>query len=341
MKGSAAERKVWVPVRLRQGRNRLTKGRERRERTRMTEGKFQDAKRPGVSDDSLPVKIRRKAVQSPKDRITIRKKREVVYLTFPLLENQPGLVHGVSTRLGGVSCGDVGSMNVSFAREENQGNVRENHRRLAEAIGYEPENLVFSMQTHTTNIRLVTEKERGIGFSRPQDETDVDGLITNVPNVALMTFYADCVPLLLYDPLHRAIGCAHSGWRGTVENMGCAVVEAMREAYGSNPADILAAIGPSICQDCYEVSADVIEKFKDAYPKDAWPFLFYEKPDGKYQLNLQEACFRNFLRAGLNSTHISLPDLCTCCNPQFLFSHRASHGKRGNLGAVIMLKSAE
>ena len=252
-----------------------------------------------------------------------------------------GIIHGFSTRLGGVSQGDVGSMNLSYSREPSRENVRENHRRLAEALGYEPENMVWSDQTHTTHVRAVTEADRGIGYDRPLPYRDVDGLITNVPGIPLVTFYADCVPLLLVDPVHRAVGCSHSGWRGTVENMGGATLRAMAKAYGTDPADVRAAIGPSICQDCYEVSRDVISRFQEAYEEKDWPLLFYEKENGKYQLNLQQACRLNFIRAGVPEGQISMPDLCTCCNPELLFSHRASGGKRGNLAAVLMLKQTE
>ena len=162
--------------------------------------------------------------------------------------------------------------------------------------------------------------------------------MTNVPGIPLMTFYADCVPLLLADPVHRAIGCAHSGWRGTAANMGKAALEVMKREYGTEAKDVITAIGPSICQDCYEVSEDVIDQFREVYHRKIWPDLFYEKQNGKFQLNLWEACRQNFLMAGVLPEHISLPDLCTCCNPKFLFSHRASRGNRGNLAAVVMLR---
>lgn len=272
---------------------------------------------------------------------SVHERGEVVYLTFPLLEPFSWITHGFSTRLGGVSQGEIGSMNLSFGREPGRENVEENHRRMAAAIGYAPENMVFSRQTHTTNIMNVTEKDRGLGFTRDRDYNDIDGLITNVPGVVLVTFYADCVPLLLVDPVHRAIGSAHSGWRGTVNNMGKAVVEAMTKAFGTKPEDVVAAIGPSICQDCYEVSGDVIGAFQKAYDPGLWPSLFYEKENGKYQLNLQQACFENFLSSGLLPEHISLPDLCTCCNPQLLYSHRASGGKRGNLAAFLTIREED
>lgn len=284
---------------------------------------------------------KRKKYENPMNHCSVHERGEVVYLTFPLLEPFSWITHGFSTRLGGVSQGEIGSMNLSFGREPGRENVEENHRRMAAAIGYAPENMVFSRQTHTTNIMNVTEKDRGIGFTKDRDYNDIDGLITNVPGVVLVTFYADCVPLLLVDPVHRAIGSAHSGWRGTVNNMGKAVVEAMTKAFGTKPEDVVAAIGPSICQDCYEVSGDVIGAFQKAYDPGLWPSLFYEKENGKYQLNLQQACFENFLSSGLLPEHISLPDLCTCCNPQLLYSHRASGGKRGNLAAFLTIREED
>lgn len=283
-------------------------------------------------------KLIRKPNNDPMNHITVHECGGVVYLTFPILEQLPGIVHGFSTRLGGVSQGDVGTMNLSFSRESSRQNVEENYRRLAKAIGYEPERLVCSRQTHTTNVRVVTEEDCGIGFCRSGDYDNIDGLVTNVPGIPLMTFYADCVPLLLADPVHRAIGCAHSGWRGTAANMGKAALEVMKREYGTEAKDVITAIGPSICQDCYEVSEDVIDQFREVYHRKIWPDLFYEKQNGKFQLNLWEACRQNYLMAGVLPEHISLPDLCTCCNPKFLFSHRASRGNRGNLAAVVMLR---
>ena len=283
-------------------------------------------------------KLIRKPNNDPMNHITVHECGGVVYLTFPILEQLPGIVHGFSTRLGGASQGDVGTMNLSFSRESSRQNVEENYRRLANAIGYEPERLVCSRQTHTTNVRVVTEEDCGIGFCRSGEYDNIDGLVTNVPGIPLMTFYADCVPLLLADPVHRAIGCAHSGWRGTAANMGKAALEVMKREYGTEAKDVITAIGPSICQDCYEVSEDVIDQFREVYHRKIWPDLFYEKQNGKFQLNLWEACRQNFLMAGVLPEHISLPDLCTCCNPKFLFSHRASRGNRGNLAAVVMLR---
>ena len=164
-------------------------------------------------------------------------------------------------------------------------------------------------------------------------------MVTNVPGLVLSTFYADCVPLFFVDPVKKAIGLSHSGWKGTVGKIGRVTVEKMTAEYGSDPKDILAAIGPSICQDCYEVSEDVILQFRKNYDASLWDTLFYKKPNGKYQLNLWKANEAVFLEAGIQKDHIRITDICTCCNPDILYSHRASQGKRGNLAAFLALKT--
>ena len=262
----------------------------------------------------------------------------VPFLVFPGLDETEAVIHGFSTRMGGVSEGMFSSMNLSFARGDEEGRVRENFARLGRAMGLDCRNLVFSDQTHTSNVRVVTEADRGKGFVREKDYRDVDGLVTNVPGLVLAAFYADCVPLFLVDPVHRAVGLSHSGWKGTVGKIGKRTVELMKEQYGPRPEDLTAAIGPSICQDCYEVSEDVIGQFQEAFEKTYWKEIFYEKPDGKYQLNLWRANELIFREAGLLPERILTTDLCTCCNAKLLFSHRASKGKRGNLGAFLMLK---
>ncbi len=265
-------------------------------------------------------------------------KNGVYYLTYPMFEETGMVKHAFSTRLGGVSKGVCSTMNFSFARGDSEEDVRENFRRMADVLEVEENDFVFSKQTHTTNVRVVTEKDRGKGLTKPLDYDDVDGLVTNVQGICLSTFYADCVPLFFVDPVKKAIGLSHSGWRGTVGKIGKKTVEKMQEEYGSNPKDILAAIGPSICQDCYEVSKDVIEEFKNAFAEKYWADLFYEKENGKYQLNLWKANEYIFLEAGIEKEHIAVTNICTCCNSEFLFSHRASHGKRGNLAAFLTIQ---
>lgn len=263
---------------------------------------------------------------------------EVLYLSYPLLEQSGVVKHGFSTRIGGVSKEHLGTMNLSFSRGDDESAVRENFRRMAQVLGVEEDSFVFSQQTHTTNIRKVTLEDKGKGIQKPLDYAEVDGLITNVPGLCLSTFYADCVPLYFVDPVHHAIGLSHSGWRGTVGKIGKKTLEAMKEAYGTDYADVLVAIGPSICQDCYEVSEDVIEEFQKAFEQKWWSDLFYKKENGKYQLDLWRANEIIMLEAGVKKEHLAVTNLCTCCNPNELFSHRASQGKRGNLAAFLALK---
>jgi len=262
----------------------------------------------------------------------IMEKEGVPYLAYPLLEETGIVTHGFSTRLGGVSTGDCATMNISTTRGDVPEAVEENRRRIAAAIGVRPEDMTYTHQTHTTNVAVVEEEDRGTRFM------ETDGMVTNVPGICLVTFYADCVPLYFVDPVHRAIGLTHSGWRGTVGRIGRITVEKMAENYGTDPKDVIAAIGPSICQDCYEVSRDVICRFRENFPEECWPDLFYNKGDGKYQLDLWKANEHILAEAGILKEHIATTNVCTHCNPDILFSHRAAGERRGNLSAFLALK---
>ena len=262
----------------------------------------------------------------------------VPYLSFPMFRDTGLVTDGFSTRLGGASEGYFSSLNLSFDRGDDRAAVEENFRRMGEALGVRCEDMVLSQQTHTTNIRIVTDEDRGKGVARERDYTDVDGLITNVPGICLVTTYADCVPLYFLDPVKKVIALSHSGWRGTVGKIGKKTVELMHDNFGSDPADILAAVGPSVCQDCYEVSADVIGRFKEVFDRSVWDELFYEKPDGKYQLDLWKANEKIFLESGIRREHIAVTNVCTHCNSTIFYSHRAAGDKRGNLCAFLALK---
>jgi len=260
----------------------------------------------------------------------------VPFLKYPILEKEGLVEHGISTRLGGVSEGFLGSMNLSYTRGDDPAHVDENYRRIAAAIGVKPEHMVCTHQTHTTNVRIVTREDAGKGVTREKDYTDVDGLITNVPGICLVTFYADCVPLLFLDPVKKVVASSHSGWRGTVNRMGQVTVEKMQKEFGCDPKNILACVGPSICQDCYEVSEDVASAFAKEFSGHECEILI-EKGGGKYQLDLWKSNEIVLRDAGILPEHLAVTNLCTCCNPNLLFSHRESHGKRGNLGAFLKL----
>ena len=258
-------------------------------------------------------------------------------LHYPLFD-QIGIVeHCFTTRLGGVSEGVCSSLNLSFSRGDNPEAVMENYRRVAETFGKTVDDFVCTDQTHTTTVLQVGKEECGYGVTKERPYTDVDGLITNEPGVILSTFYADCVPLYFVDPVHKAIGLSHSGWRGTVGRMGKKTLEAMAEAYGTMPEDVYAAVGPSICQECYEISEDVAEHFYQEFEGHGDEILI-NKGNGKYQLDLWKTNEIVLLDAGIKPEHLAVTNVCTCCNSEVLFSHRASQGKRGNLAAFLMLK---
>lgn len=253
-----------------------------------------------------------------------------------------------STRLGGVSTGQFTSMNFCTTLGDSQSNVNENFTRFGKSTG--ATNFVLSKQTHTTNVRKVSDEDVNKGLTKEMDYDNVDGLITDEKNITLSTFYADCVPLYFYDPVNHIIGLSHAGWKGTVNNIAKETLKAMCDNYQSNPIDIICAIGPSICVNCYEVSEDVAEKFIEKYgnikvkeydnniDSQDMSTVIYRKANGKYMLNLWAANYINIFESGVLPENIHIPDICTCENKNILFSHRGLNGKRGNLGAFMMLK---
>ena len=262
----------------------------------------------------------------------------VPLLKFPIIEQLGIAEHGFTTRAGGVSRGIFSTLNVSYTRGDDLTAVDENYKRIAVSMHADAADFVLSDQTHTTNIRKVTGDDRGKGIVREKDYHDIDGLVTDEPGIVLATFYADCVPLYFVDTRRKAIALAHSGWRGTVARMGRCVIDRMQEAYGTDPSDLVAAIGPSICQACYEVSEDVADAFaKEFRGAGQADEILQHKGGGKYQLDLWRANEIVLQEAGIAAERIQVTDLCTCHNSEYLFSHRASHGMRGNLGAFLGL----
>ena len=268
---------------------------------------------------------------------------ELVGSSFPLLhfkrlDEIDFISHCFTTREGGVSEGIFSSLNLSFTRGDDNESVFENYRRLACALKRDVGDFVCTDQTHTTNVIRVTSEDRGKGVTRQKDYSDVDGLITNEPGLVLSTFYADCVTLYFVDTVNKAIGLSHSGWKGTVCRMGKATLEAMNKEFGTNPKDVIVAVGPSICQDCYEISEDVAVEFIKEF-KGHEEEILINKGNGKYQLDLWKCNEIVMLEAGIKKENLVVTNVCTCCNPDLLFSHRASHGKRGNLGAFLTINN--
>lgn len=263
-------------------------------------------------------------------------KDNVPYISYRALADIKWLKNGFSTRLGGVSEGVLSTMNLGFGRNDLPENVIKNHEIIANAIGFNPENIVASKQTHTTNVKIVSKKDCGKGIYRERDYDDVDGMITNENGIVLATYFADCVPLYMVDTKNKAIGLSHSGWRGTVGKIGKVTLDLMKETYGTNPKDVIACIGPSICRDCYEVSEDVATEFEAAF-KGREKDILINKGNGKYQLDLWECNYIIFKECGVYEENIHMPDICTCHNMEMMFSHRATQGRRGNLAAFLSI----
>lgn len=273
-------------------------------------------------------------IDLPKSRVlTAHTSGELVYYTFPVLDAAPGVRHAFSTRLGGVSEAPFDTMNLSFGRGDDPARVRENFDRLCAAVGVRAEDIVMSRQEHHANIRNVTAADRGKGVTRERDYTDFDGLLTDEPGLVLCTQYADCVPLLFADPVRGVVGASHSGWKGTVQEIGRVTVERMVSDYGCRREDIVAAVGPSIGPCCFEVDEPVYARFA---AMDVWDERCVRRvPEGKFYINLWEVNHRILLAAGVREEHLNVGDLCTRCRPDVFWSHRATGGVRGSLAALI------
>ena len=240
--------------------------------------------------------------------------------------------HCFTTRFGGVSEGIFDSMNIAIKEGETEENVRKNVDILAEALGFETENLICTRQTHTDLVRVVTKADHVSIFHR--DYPECDALITNDPGTALMIYTADCTPLLFHDPVTGAVGAAHAGWKGTVKAIGPKTVAAMAAHFGCDPANIRAAIGPNIGVCHFETDGDVPEALTDAFGAEAAEFI--RKSGDKYYVNLKEINAMILRRAGVQ--HIEISESCTVCEHHRFWSHRFTHGQRGSQGAIILCK---
>lgn len=266
--------------------------------------------------------------------------KEVPHITFPALSKIPFIQHGFSTRLGGVSQGVFSTMNLGFLGQyqDDPKQVIENYQLISHSMEIDSKTIVIAKQVHKTNIRLVDRDDCGKGLYRDRDFDEIDGLITNEANVTLVTTYADCVPIFLVDPINKAIGLSHSGWRGTVQRIGSVTVEEMKKHYNSDPKKLIAVIGPSICQECFEIGDEVAEEFCNAFNINGDNDILIRKSSGKYHCDLWKANQRVLLDAGLLADNIHISGICTSCNHELLFSHRKTNGKRGSLAAFLSIK---
>ncbi|AYB00630.1 peptidoglycan editing factor PgeF [Lachnoanaerobaculum umeaense] len=263
----------------------------------------------------------------------------VEYFSFSALEKYNELIQGFSTRIGGISEGPYATMNLSFSREpDNQQGVLENYKRMAKALGVDENSFVLSYQVHSTNVKLVKKSDRGKGVVIDRDYEDIDGLITNERGITLGAFFADCIPLYFYDKRKNAIGLAHSGWKGTCNKMGAVMIKEMSKHFGTDVKDLIACIGPGICQDCYQVSLDVYEEFSKKFKKEDMDSIFREDGEDHFRLSLWRANEIVLNEAGVPKENIFTSNVCTACNPNLLYSHRIMGEERGNMAAFIALK---
>ena len=265
---------------------------------------------------------------------------QVGLLEYKGLNRFDWLVNAFSTREGGVSEGQYATMNFSVSMGDDPAKVARNFELFGEAIGVRPEDMVYADQKHTDHVMVAGAAHKGMGVTRERDFSGVDGLVTDEPGVCLVTSFADCVPLYFADPVHRAIGLTHSGWRGTVAKIGTRTIELMHEKYGTNPSDLVCCIGPCIGRECYEVSEDVAKEFEAAYKPQEYGMICAprEGTDSKYLLDLPLANYEQFVDCGVAPGNIYMPDLCTACNSDLLHSHRATGGKRGGMCAFLMIR---
>jgi hypothetical protein len=255
----------------------------------------------------------------------------LVYYNFAILTPYEGEVfHGVFTRLGGVSLPPYDSLNVGEFVGDEERHVEENLRRICGALGISINDLVSAFQVHGSNLKVAGLDDRGRAFP------ETDALITDAPGIALMLRFADCVPIVLYDPFRSCVGLVHAGWKGTVEGLARKAVIAMMEAYGSRRKDILAGLGPSIGPCCYRIGKDVVEAVQSAFSD--WHFPLIRRGDSFY-LDLREANRMQLEEVGVERIEVS--GICTSCRSEEFFSHRAEGGRTGRFAVVVGLAKSK
>lgn len=267
--------------------------------------------------------------------MNIVKKDGVVFLKYKLFDKVDFINHAVSTRHGGVSVKpELKSLNLGFKTDDDPENVVENYRRFCSAAKFDINTLVFAKQTHSANVRLVTNDDKGKGIFRERDYTDVDALITDTPGLSLVIHTADCVPIAYADPVHKAIGNAHCGWRGTFNCLAEKTLLEMKAHFNTRPEDVICTIGPCICASCYEVSEDLYTEFKNKF---GFGNAIVSR-NNKYYLDLALINKSILIGLGVKEENIAVSDICTCCNKSDMFSHRGLGVNRGLISSVITIK---
>lgn len=265
----------------------------------------------------------------------LKEKNGVYYYTFPSFEKTGLVRHLFTSRIGGVSNEPYKSLNLGINTKDNVENIKKNFEKVLSIINNTIDNVVVSHQLHTTNVKIVDKNDIGKGINNIISGDGIDGLITNIPGIALFTFYADCVPIFYLDTVKRVVGLAHGGWRGTVNKIAGKVVDMMIESYNSNPKDIIVGIGPSIGPCCYEIGNDVYNKFNINFTN--INNLIKSMGKDRWHLNLWEANSQILKEKGILSRNISICGICTSCHNDLFFSYRKEKGVTGRMAAVIQL----
>lgn len=268
---------------------------------------------------------------------TPRQNGSLLWYSFPALDKyKDRLVHGFSTRLGGVSEGIYSSMNLSFSRGDNRDSVYRNFCLFGEAVGFPADTSVLSAQTHGTTVQQVDASYAGRGIRQLQPLTEIDGLMTDQLDLPLITSYADCTPLFFYAPDKHMIANCHAGWRGTAKRMAAAGVKALAER-GCDPAQLVVVIGPSASPRRYEVGEDTAAHFANIHDEQG-AVVKKSAAAGKYMLDMWRANRAVLKECGVEDSNIHTAGLCTIEHPDIFFSHRVLGNQRGSLAAVMMLK---
>ncbi len=258
------------------------------------------------------------------------------FIEIPAFSVFPELIHGFTTRFGGVSTGDYSSFNLNFNRPDPKENVYENYRLLGQAVGVSLEDMVISYQVHDKTVMPVFSEHAGMGITKERSYRNVDGLATQEKDLLLVTHYADCVPLYFYDPVEKVMALSHSGWKGTLLDIGGETVAVLKEKYGCEPSNLHVAFGPHIKACCFEVGDDVAQPFKETFP---WAEMYSTKTaKEKWLLDLEGIISQSLMRHGVSADHITGCKVCTRCHSDLFFSHRGSGGKTGTGAAFMMIR---
>lgn len=265
----------------------------------------------------------------------LREKNGVKYLVIKEFEDTNLVNHCFSTRHGGVSTGEAASLNFGFTRKDSRENVLQNFRIICNTIDTDFESIVLTDQVHDNKVYVVTKKDAGKGILKESDIKETDALVTNEKGVTLVTFHADCIPVFFLDPITKSIGLAHSGWKGTYKNISAEVISKMKSEYGTNPADLMCGIGPSILKCHFEVGEDVAEMFREKYGE-KHVISAENTKSAKPHIDLTGIVEEQLKNCGIKT--IIQSNICTYCNNDMYYSYRGDDHKTGSLISMMALK---